>query len=106
MIIADSVGGSSTGRFGENHTAPQAGGNSRQNILFFVGSAPAVVYDKYLIRKGDTLSGIALKFKDRDTREAILKRNAIQDPNRLTVGKSLLILPARKTEPDKRDKDS
>lgn len=47
------------------------------------------VQQQYVVREGDTLSGIAARFGVSE--EAILKQNAIDDPNKLLVGQELVI---------------
>jgi LysM repeat protein len=51
------------------------------------------VEQRYLVREGDTLSGIAARFGVPE--EAILEANGITDPNRILVGQELVIPPAR-----------
>ena len=46
---------------------------------------------RYIVREGDTLSGIAARFGV--TEEAILKENPLSDRDRLLVGQELLIPP-------------
>jgi hypothetical protein len=48
-------------------------------------------WDQYVVQEEDTLLKISRKFTDRDTFDAIVKRNAIQNPNRLLIGQVLLI---------------
>jgi LysM repeat protein len=48
---------------------------------------------RYIVREGDTLSGIAARFGV--TEEAILKENPLSDRNRLFVGQELLIPPGQ-----------
>jgi LysM repeat protein len=48
---------------------------------------------RYIVREGDTLSGIAARFGV--TEEAILKENPLSDRDRLLVGQELLIPPAQ-----------
>jgi LysM repeat protein len=48
---------------------------------------------RYIVREGDTLSGIAARFGV--TEEAILKENPLSDRDRLFVGQELLIPPAQ-----------
>ncbi len=48
---------------------------------------------RYIVREGDTLSGIAARFGV--TEDAILKENPLSDRDRLFVGQELLIPPAQ-----------
>ena len=48
---------------------------------------------RYVVREGDTLSGIAARFGVSE--EAILKENPLSDRDRLFVGQELLIPPAQ-----------
>lgn len=48
---------------------------------------------RYIVREGDTLSGIAARFGV--TEDAILKENSLSDRDRLLVGQELLIPPAQ-----------
>jgi LysM repeat protein len=48
---------------------------------------------RYIVREGDTLSGIAARFGVSE--EAILKENPLSDRDRLFVGQELLIPPAQ-----------
>ena len=47
---------------------------------------------RYVVREGDTLSGIAARFGVSE--EAILKENPLSDRDRLLVGQELVIPPA------------
>lgn len=49
------------------------------------------VEQTYVVREGDTLSGIAARFGVAE--EAILKANGISDPDRVFVGQELVIPP-------------
>ena len=46
---------------------------------------------RYVVREGDTLSGIAARFGVSE--DAILDANPLSDPNRLLVGQELVIPP-------------
>ena len=48
---------------------------------------------RYIVREGDTLSGIAARFGVSE--EAILKENPLSDRDRLFVGQELVIPPAQ-----------
>jgi len=48
---------------------------------------------RYIVREGDTLSGIAARFGV--TEDSILKENPLSDRDRLFVGQELLIPPAQ-----------
>lgn len=48
---------------------------------------------RYVVREGDTLSGIAARFGVSE--ETILQENPLSDPNRLLVGQELVIPPAQ-----------
>lgn len=48
---------------------------------------------RYIVREGDTLSGIAARFGV--TEDAILKENPLSDRDRLFVGQELVIPPAQ-----------
>ena len=48
---------------------------------------------RYIVREGDTLSGIAARFGV--TEEAILEENPLSDRDRLFVGQELIIPPAQ-----------
>ena len=48
---------------------------------------------RYIVREGDTLSGIAARFGVSE--DAILKENPLSDRDRLFVGQELLIPPAQ-----------
>ena len=48
---------------------------------------------RYVVREGDTLSGIAARFGVSE--EAILKENPLSDRDRLLVGQELVIPPAQ-----------
>jgi LysM repeat protein len=48
---------------------------------------------RYVVREGDTLSGIAARFGVPET--AILEANPLSDPDRLFVGQELVIPPAQ-----------
>jgi LysM repeat protein len=48
---------------------------------------------RYIVREGDTLSGIAARF--RVSEDAILKENPLSDRDRLFVGQELVIPPAQ-----------
>jgi LysM repeat protein len=48
---------------------------------------------RYVVREGDTLSGIAARFGVSE--DAILAENPLSDPNRLFVGQELIIPPAQ-----------
>ena len=50
---------------------------------------------KYVVKTGDTLSRIVRKFKDSDTVEELVRRNDLADPNRLLVGQTILLKPAK-----------
>lgn len=50
------------------------------------------VASRYVVKSGDTLGSIALRYKQTDTLEQIIKRNKIKDPNKLSVGQELQIL--------------
>jgi len=47
---------------------------------------------RYIVREGDTLSGIAAQFGVAE--DAILDENPLSDPDRLLVGQELVIPPA------------
>jgi N-acetylmuramoyl-L-alanine amidase len=47
---------------------------------------------RYIVREGDTLSGIAARFGVSE--DAILKQNPLSDRDRLLVGQELVIPPA------------
>ena len=60
------------------------------------GSAPlrsptAATGQRYVVREGDTLSGIAARFDV--TEDAILRANGLQNPDRIFVGQELVIPP-------------
>jgi LysM repeat protein len=48
---------------------------------------------RYVVREGDTLSGIAARFGVSEN--AILEANPLSDPDRLLVGQELVIPPAQ-----------
>jgi LysM repeat protein len=48
---------------------------------------------RYVVREGDTLSGIAARFGVSE--DAIKELNPLSDPNRLLVGQELIIPPAQ-----------
>ena len=48
---------------------------------------------RYIVREGDTLSGIAARFGVSE--EAILEENPRSDPNRLLVGEELMLPTAQ-----------
>jgi LysM repeat protein len=61
-----------------------------------IGPPPAPTLrpeQRYVVREGDTLSGIAARFGV--TEEAILEENELADRDRLFVGQELIIPPAQ-----------
>ena len=54
------------------------------------GSAAAPSTKSYVVRRGDTLSGIASRF--RTTTAAIARANGISDPNRIRIGSTLEVV--------------
>jgi LysM repeat protein len=51
------------------------------------------VEQRYVVRDGDTLSGIAARFGVSE--DAILDANGISDPDRILVGQELIVPPAQ-----------
>ena len=54
-------------------------------------------FARYVVHQGDTLSGLARKFKDRDSLESIIRRNGIHDPDKIMTGQ-ILYIQKRKPE--------
>ena len=50
-----------------------------------------VFCERYVVRKNETLYGIARKHKDRDTLQGIIARNSILEPDRIVAGQILYI---------------
>jgi N-acetylmuramoyl-L-alanine amidase CwlA len=63
--------------------------NNIHNGFNVVDCEDYVEYKTYIVKKGDTLSGIAKKYNT--TYQKIAKDNNIKDPNRIDVGQVLII---------------
>jgi len=50
-----------------------------------------LIYEPYMVRKGDTLSRIAKQYRNRDTLAEIIRRNNIKNPDMIQPGQTLYI---------------
>ena len=50
---------------------------------------PPAGCESYVIKEGDTLTRIARRFRDRDSKEEIVARNQLSDVNRIRAGDRL-----------------
>ena len=82
---------------GEDATAPTLPPAPTLLVVTATAGPPPVPtpgeQQRYIVREGDTLSGIAARFGVSE--DAILKENPLSDRDRLSVGQELLIPPAQ-----------